>query len=171
MRAGRRKAERTVYETHLSAFGYAPQAYTWLSCAHENQGRASGYQCPPRQGPASVGGLAHSLPGRYAYTRRQRLLKGTDFEAVFAARLYYRSRSYLVMCRPNELGYARLGMVVGKRQFKRAVDRNRMRRIIRETFRLHHPDLPAMDVVVKVQSVPPEGEEGAELAAVLARLK
>ncbi|MGA7949775.1 MAG: ribonuclease P protein component [Thiobacillaceae bacterium] len=111
------------------------------------------------------------MPGRYAYTRRQRLLKGTDFEAVFAARLYYRSRSYLVMCRPNELGYARLGMVVGKRQFKRAVDRNRMRRIIRETFRLHHPDLPAMDVVVKVQSVPPEGEEGAELAAVLARLK
>jgi ribonuclease P protein component len=111
------------------------------------------------------------LPGRYAYTRRQRLLKGTEFAAVFAARLYHRSRSYLVMCRPNELGYARLGMVVAKRQFKRAVDRNRMRRIIRETFRLYSPDLPALDVVVKVQGVPREGEAAAELADVLARLK
>jgi ribonuclease P protein component len=111
------------------------------------------------------------LPRRYAFTRRQRLLKGTEFAAVFAARLYYRSRSYLVMCRPNELGWARLGMVIGKRQFKRAVDRNRMRRIIRETFRLYSPRLPAMDVVVKVQKTPPEGEGAAELADVLARLK
>jgi ribonuclease P protein component len=111
------------------------------------------------------------LPGRYAYTRRQRLLRETEFAAVFAARRYHRSRSYLVMCRPNELGYARLGMVVARRQFKRAVDRNRMRRIIRETFRLCSTDLPPMDVVVKVQGAPPEGEAAAELADILARLK
>ena len=46
-----------------------------------------------------------------------------------------------------------------------------VRRIIRETFRLYSPDLPALDVVVKVQGVPREGEAAAELADVLARLK
>lgn len=75
------------------------------------------------------------------------------------------------MFRPNELGHARLGMVVAKRQFKRAVDRNRMRRIIRETFRLSSPELPPLDVVVKVLAVPPEGGAAVELADVLARLK
>jgi ribonuclease P protein component len=111
------------------------------------------------------------LSGRYAYTPRQRLLKGTEFAAVFAARRYHRSRSYLIMSRPNELGHARLGMVVAKRQFRRAVDRNRMRRIIRETFRRHSAELPALDVVVKVQAMPLQGEAAVELAQILARLK
>lgn len=75
------------------------------------------------------------------------------------------------MSRPNELDHARLGMVVAKRQFRRAVDRNRMRRIIRETFRLQGPDLPALDVVVRVLAAPAENEAAAELAGLLARLK
>ncbi len=111
------------------------------------------------------------MSGRYAFTRRQRLIKGTEFAAVFAARRYLRSQSYLVMSLANDLGHARLGMVVAKRQLRRAVDRNRMRRIIRETFRLYSPELPALDVVVKVQSVPPEGEAAEELGKLLARLK
>jgi ribonuclease P protein component len=72
---------------------------------------------------------------------------------------------------PNKLGYARLGMVVGKRQLKFAIARNRMRRIIRETFRLYGSDLPALDVVVRVHAHPAEGNEAAELAALLAKLK
>ncbi len=111
------------------------------------------------------------MPGRYAFTRRQRLIKGTEFAAVFATRRALRSQSYLVMSLANELGHARLGMVVAKRQFRRAVDRNRMRRIIRETFRLYSSELPALDVVVKVQAVPPEAEAAAELGKLLARLK
>lgn len=75
------------------------------------------------------------------------------------------------MSYPNELGHARLGMVIGKRQFKRAIDRNRMRRIIRETFRLYSPDLPAVDVVVRVHAMPVENEAATELANLLARLK
>jgi ribonuclease P protein component len=111
------------------------------------------------------------LSGRHAFNRRQRLIKGTEFAAVFAARRSLRSRSYLVMSLANELGHARLGMVVAKRQLRRAVDRNRMRRIIREIFRLYSPELPALDVVVKLQAVPPDGEAGAELSKLLARLK
>ncbi len=48
----------------------------------------------------------------------------------------------------NELSRPRLGMVIGKRVSPRAVDRNRMRRIIREAFRLNADTLPALDIVV-----------------------
>lgn len=43
----------------------------------------------------------------------------------------------------------RLGLIVGKRCLRRAVDRNRAKRVIRESFR-HAPDLPTFDIVVRV---------------------
>jgi ribonuclease P protein component len=111
------------------------------------------------------------LSGRYVFTRRQRLLKGTEFAAVFTVRRMLRSKAYLVMSRPNDLGHARLGMVVAKRQFKRAVDRNRIRRMIRETFRLYGPDLPALDVVIRVLANPEKDAVTTDLASLLAKLK
>jgi len=48
---------------------------------------------------------------------------------------------------------ARLGLVVPKRILKRAVDRNRAKRQIRESFRLARPELPAWDIVVLVTGV------------------
>ena len=58
------------------------------------------------------------------------------------------------MAKPNEQGYARLGVVVSKRLFPHAVDRNRMRRRIREAFRRIAAGLPALDLVVRPQAVP-----------------
>lgn len=45
---------------------------------------------------------------------------------------------------------ARLGLVVGKRALRRAHERNRAKRVLRETFRRHRPTLPAMDMVIQV---------------------
>ena len=53
--------------------------------------------------------------------------------------------------RPNDMDMARLGMIVGKRVLRRAVDRNRAKRVIREAFR-QRPAMPAVDVVVRVLS-------------------
>ena len=50
--------------------------------------------------------------------------------------------------RPNALGAPRLGMIVGKHQLRRSVDRSRAKRVIRECFR--QADLPAMDIVVRL---------------------
>ena len=49
---------------------------------------------------------------------------------------------------------ARLGLVVGKKQLKRAIDRNRVKRIIREQFRLARASLPAVDLVVRLATKP-----------------
>ena len=43
---------------------------------------------------------------------------------------------------------ARLGMAVSRRVSKLAVERNRIRRQIRESFRLRRPQLPSCDVLV-----------------------
>ena len=49
---------------------------------------------------------------------------------------------------------ARLGLVVGKKLLKRAVDRNRVKRVIREQFRRLRPQLPPVDLVVRLAVKP-----------------
>jgi ribonuclease P protein component len=45
---------------------------------------------------------------------------------------------------------ARLGLVVGKRALPRAHERNRAKRVLRDTFRRQRVTLPAMDIVIQV---------------------
>ena len=52
------------------------------------------------------------------------------------------------MARGNQLDYARLGIVVSSRVARRAVARNRIKRLVRESFRMHQASIKAWDVVV-----------------------
>ena len=54
---------------------------------------------------------------------------------------------FTLFARRNGLGRARLGMAVGKKAVRRAVDRNRIRRLVRESFRHHKNDLSSLDIV------------------------
>ncbi|MEW6119005.1 MAG: ribonuclease P protein component [Pseudomonadota bacterium] len=97
------------------------------------------------------------------------MVRAADFDRVFADNQRARSDAFLVMVRPNEAGHARLGLVVGKRLLPRAVDRNRVKRCARESFRLAFPDLPACDFVVRLLARPAAGSEVRELGAALRR--
>lgn len=55
-----------------------------------------------------------------------------------------------MMATANGMQTARIGLIVGKRALRRAVDRNRVKRVIRETFRLNRQELPKADIVVQV---------------------
>ena len=59
---------------------------------------------------------------------------------------------FTVNAQPNELPAARLGMSVAVRTMGGAVARNRLRRMIRESFRLHQSLLAPLDIVVGVRS-------------------
>lgn len=48
----------------------------------------------------------------------------------------------------NETQLPRMGLVIAKKKLKRAVDRNFVKRSLRESFRLHQHQLPALDIVV-----------------------
>jgi ribonuclease P protein component len=52
----------------------------------------------------------------------------------------------------NDGAGARLGMAVSTRAAGQSVNRNRLRRLIRESFRMHREELPAVDVLVTARS-------------------
>jgi ribonuclease P protein component len=70
----------------------------------------------------------------------------------------------MVMARPNQVGHPRLGMVVAKRLLARAVDRNRVKRCMRESFRQVLQELPACDFVVRLIARPLPGDEARDLS-------
>lgn len=51
----------------------------------------------------------------------------------------------------NKLGHARLGLTVSRKTAPRAVDRNRLRRQVRESFRHHQAAIADLDIVVMAQ--------------------
>ena len=80
--------------------------------------------------------------------KTRKLAAKAEFDRVFAhPDIRLKKHPFLILASQSQCESARLGMVVGKRNAKRAVDRNRVRRHIRETFRLH-PELPAYDIVI-----------------------
>ena len=55
---------------------------------------------------------------------------------------------------PSSVDYPRLALVVPKRLAPRAVTRNRIRRLVREAFRLQQPRLGGHDCVVRLVKAP-----------------
>ena len=65
--------------------------------------------------------------------------------------------------RPAGAPEPRLGLVIGKKLLRRAVDRNRVKRCIREQFRLNRGRLPACDLIVRLVARP-EAVAGTAIA-------
>lgn len=87
----------------------------------------------------------------YAFKREARLLKTDEFSSVFNFRKRISGRYLVLHYQYTELAHARLGLVVGKKIAKRAVDRNYMKRVLREQFRLRQAQLPGLDLVARPQ--------------------
>ena len=73
-----------------------------------------------------------------------------QFQAAFRHGRRQRFGALEVITLHNDMGWARLGLVIPKRQVRLAVHRNRLKRWIRESFRHHQQQLPAADIVVRV---------------------
>ncbi|MFZ5466910.1 MAG: ribonuclease P protein component [Pseudomonadota bacterium] len=71
------------------------------------------------------------------FPKRARLLRPAEFKNVFADPVRVSRNGVVVLARRNELGFARLGLAVAKRHVRRAHERNRIKRLARETFRQH----------------------------------
>lgn len=97
-----------------------------------------------------------------------RLKSAGDFDHVFASPGRSANRCFTILARPNQCPYPRLGLIISKRCAKAAVQRNRLKRLIRESFRLNQQALAGLDVVVIGKS--PAVEKGnQELFTLLSR--
>jgi ribonuclease P protein component len=82
------------------------------------------------------------------FSKRQRLLKNSQFKAVLIERKRRSNRLLRVYVARNDLDYARLGVSVG-RSCGNAIARNRLKRLMRESFRLCQAEItPGLDYVV-----------------------
>jgi len=83
------------------------------------------------------------------FSRSLRLLNQQQFQPVFdSADLRVSAQGFLLLSRYSQLEHSRLGLVIGKKNVKLAVQRNRIKRQIREHFRKTQAQLPAMDIVI-----------------------
>ena len=90
-----------------------------------------------------------SPPGRHLFRPGQRLLVPAEFRRVMDAPALRASHpGFVFLARPNELPQARLGFVLPRRRVRLAVARNRVKRIIRESFRRQQALLAGLDIVV-----------------------
>jgi ribonuclease P protein component len=77
-----------------------------------------------------------------------RLLTAGDYERVFERAEKSSGKALTVLARQSGRQSARLGLAIPRKQIRRAVERNRVKRLIRESFRCHRELLLGLDVVV-----------------------
>jgi len=87
---------------------------------------------------------------------RQKLVKSSrlrcseDFKQTFHQGYRIRQGCLTAYAKSNDLCYARLGLAVAKKIIPNATSRSRIKRIIRESFRLNQALLGGLDIVVVV---------------------
>ncbi len=85
----------------------------------------------------------------YSFPKTTRLLNAEDYKAVFSNSQFKASCRYiLVLAIPNDCQRSRLGLVIAKKNVSTAVQRNRVKRVIRDSFRLNQETLAGLDLVV-----------------------
>ncbi|MGN0894781.1 MAG: ribonuclease P protein component [Succinivibrio sp.] len=103
------------------------------------------------------------------FPRSVRLLSTEEYDKVFKKPVRASEPGVLVLACKNDQQFPRLGLVIPKKVLKRAVWRNRVKRIARETFRLNQHFLPNIDLVVMAKPKI-EDKTNSELRAIFRRL-
>jgi ribonuclease P protein component len=104
---------------------------------------------------------------RRPFSRSQRLLNKAAFEVVYARGRRSGDALFGLCVLRRDEGPARLGMSVGVKVAGGAVQRNRIRRVIRESFRLAQHDLTGCDIVITARAGA-RGAQGAQMHSSLA---
>jgi ribonuclease P protein component len=84
----------------------------------------------------------------YRLGKEQRLLNAAAFGRVFKKAVRSQDKWFTVLSRANDRDVARLGLAISKKQCRRATARNRIKRIVRESFRQQQTELAGLDIVV-----------------------
>jgi len=148
------------HETHVPTFGRQAQADTWVPRTDENRRRPQGALGAPREGPrparALIGGKR--LAAMTGASRRCRLTGAGAFEAVFRTGRRSEGEYLQLVSAPAGGACGRVGYVIGAKALPRAVDRNRLRRMLRVVLRDAKALISGVDVVVRIKRPAGRGE-------------
>ncbi|KZN14421.1 ribonuclease P protein component [Marinomonas sp. TW1] len=84
----------------------------------------------------------------YCFPRQVRLLNAGDYQSVFndtSAKVF--AGEFLLLAYKRNDDQTRLGLIVSKKTDKTAVGRNRIKRLVRESFRHHKLTTTGLDIV------------------------
>ena len=84
------------------------------------------------------------------FQRRMRLVAKADYSRVFQNPKKSIDRLFTVLVRRNECEEVRLGLAISRKNVRSAVQRNRVKRIVRESFREHRQQLLNSDVGIDI---------------------
>lgn len=88
----------------------------------------------------------------YAFPKTARLNHPREFKQVFAKGQRKSDPCFTLITHGNDYGHPRLGLVAARKSLRRAVDRNRLKRMVRESFRENRRQLPNLDIVVMLRT-------------------
>lgn len=84
----------------------------------------------------------------FSFPPQLRLRTPAAYKNVFAQPVKSSDKYFTLLAIRNQLDHPRLGLAIAKKVIKRAVDRNTLKRLARESFRLRQHSLTALDIVV-----------------------
>ncbi|MBE8215671.1 MAG: ribonuclease P protein component [Endozoicomonadaceae bacterium] len=84
----------------------------------------------------------------YYFSKKQKLLSKQSYKQVFDNAEIKISRKYfLILARRNKQENAKIGIIISKKNIKHAVNRNRCKRLVRESFRMNQDKIKGLDFI------------------------
>jgi len=88
------------------------------------------------------------LATNFSFPVQSRIRTPAEYKKVFANPVKSTDKYFTLLAIKNDLDYPRLGLAIAKKNIKKAVTRNLIKRTVRENFRLRQQDLSNIDIVV-----------------------
>ena len=94
--------------------------------------------------------MIDNVEAKLRFNKESKLIKTDEFSSVFNFRKRIATKYLVIHYQPNTFKRPRLGLVVGKKVAKLAIQRNYMRRVLRELFRIRQHEMNHLDWVIRV---------------------
>ena len=84
----------------------------------------------------------------FSFPPQLRLKKPAEYKKVFAKPVKSSDQYFTLLAIKNDLDHPRLGLAIAKKNIRKAVHRNVIKRTVRENFRIKQHSLGNIDIVV-----------------------
>ena len=88
----------------------------------------------------------------FSFGRELRLLTPSHYSRIFNEPARAATPFFTLLAKPNDQEKPRLGLTVAKKRVKKACQRNRIKRLARESFRLNQHSIDNIDIVLMVKT-------------------